>query len=118
MDRFLYSLGIPLVGEHVARVLMDAFHDIDSLAKAKTEYFRQVPGIGPEVSQSVAAFFHERKNIDMLDRLKNVGVEPVSLEPPASRSSTALNGKTVVFTGGISLPRPEAKKLVKRQAVK
>jgi DNA ligase (NAD+) len=112
VDRFLYGLGIPLVGEHVARVLMEAFHDMETLAKAKPSELPAVPGIGPEVSQSVAAFFHEEKNKEMLERLKNAGVAPVSLEPPPGRSTSALSGKTVVFTGGISLPRPEAKKMV------
>ena len=57
VDRFLYSLGIPLVGEHVARVLMEAFGDMENLSGQSGDDLQRVHGIGPEVAQSVAAFF-------------------------------------------------------------
>ncbi len=113
-DRFLYSMGIPLVGEHVARLLTTEFGDIESLSAKTESELQQVHGIGPEVAQSVAAFFRETRNRQMIDRFFEAGVKPVPLERTADRPETPLGGKTVVFTGTISIPRAEAKRAVEQ----
>jgi DNA ligase (NAD+) len=115
VDRFLYSLGIPLVGEHVARVLMEAYRDMENLSKQSMEELQRVHGIGPEVAQSVAAFFHDSHNRDMIQRLLAAGVNPIPLERPSGSQQGPFSGKTVVFTGAISLPRAEAKRVVETQ---
>lgn len=111
-DRFLYSLGLPLVGEHVAKILMTAFPDMATLSEQDATALQQIHGIGPEVAQSVVSFLGEPHNKEMIDRLLSAGVNPEPLEKPSDRVETALTGKTVVFTGTLSLPRSEAKKLV------
>ncbi len=111
VDRFLYSLGIPLVGEHIARLLMEEYGDIEALAVKSPEEMRQIPGIGPEVSQSVSAFCHELKNREMLERLTNAGVIPIPLKIPQRDNAPLLN-KLFVFTGTINIPRDEAKRMV------
>ena len=68
VDRFLYSMGIPLVGEHVARLLMTEFGDLESLSKKTATELQQVHGIGPEVAQSVSVFFREPRNMEMIGR--------------------------------------------------
>ncbi|MCA1960142.1 MAG: NAD-dependent DNA ligase LigA, partial [Desulfomonile sp.] len=110
-DRLLYSLGIPLVGEHVARLLMEEFGDIQTLSKASVADMIMVYGVGPEVAQSVADFFAEPKNVEMVTRLLAAGVAPIPIEKP-SKSTGPLAGKTVVFTGTISMKRDDAKKAV------
>ena len=114
VDRFLYSMGIPLVGEHVARLLMTQFGDLESLSKKTASELQQVHGIGPEVAQSVSAFFREPRNMDMISRFLKAGVNPLPLEGVSGRLETPLSGKTVVFTGTISLPRAEAKTAVEK----
>jgi DNA ligase (NAD+) len=111
-DRFLYSLGIPLVGEHVARVLLEAFGDIETLSRQSVDEMQEVHGIGPEVAQSVAEFFGEPRNIDMLQRIFKAGVRPIPLEMPPAEAETPFTGKTVVFTGSISVARADAKRTV------
>ena len=111
-DRFLFSLGIPLVGEHVARLLVEAFGDIHAVSLKSEQELQQVHGIGPEVAQSVVAFFHEPHNRDMIDRLLAAGVNPIPLKVPAPPPGSAFAGKTLVFTGAPVMPRGEAKKLV------
>ncbi len=111
-DRFLFSLGIPLVGEHVARLLVEAFGDIHALSGKSEQELQQVHGIGPEVAQSVVAFFHEPHNRQMIDRLLAAGVNPIPLKPSPPAPDSAFAGKTVVFTGALIMPRAEAKKLV------
>jgi len=110
-DRLLYSLGIPLVGEHVARLLMQEFGDIEALSKASVTDMIMVYGVGSEVAQSVADFFAEPKNMAMVDRLLAAGVAPSPIEAP-SKGIGPLAGKTVVFTGTISVKRDDAKKAV------
>lgn len=111
-DRFLFSLGIPLVGEHVARLLTEAFGEVKSLARKTPEEMQRVHGIGPEVASSVAAFFRENRNMEVVTGLLGAGVTPASLAAPPAAGESPFLGKTVVFTGTISLARSAAKKMV------
>lgn len=111
-DRFLFSLGIPLVGEHVARLLLTAFGTIQELGRQDVEDLQKVHGIGPEVAESVVAFFRESHNRTMVERLLEAGVNPIPLQAPEAASDSAFAGKTVVFTGALVMPRAEAKQLV------
>ncbi|MBI5568524.1 MAG: NAD-dependent DNA ligase LigA [Desulfomonile tiedjei] len=111
-DRFLYSLGIPLVGEHGARLLLQEFGTIDALAAKSVDELQTIRGIGPEVAQSVVAFFNEERNREMIARLQEAGVNPIPLEPPPARPDTPFSGKTVVLTGTLSISRVEAKTLI------
>lgn len=111
-DRFLFSLGIPLVGEHVARVLLEAFGDIDTLSNRSADELQKVHGIGPEVAQSMAEFFGEPKNVEMIRRILEAGVKPVPLKKTPLEAETPFTGKTVVFTGTILMARADAKKIV------
>ncbi|MEW6136709.1 MAG: NAD-dependent DNA ligase LigA [Thermodesulfobacteriota bacterium] len=113
-DRFLFALGIPLVGEHVARLLMMEFGDVETLASRTADEIQRVHGIGPEVAQSVTAFFAEPHNREILRRLLDANVTPVPLQLPRQEIGTPFTGKTVVFTGTISMPRNEAKKIVEQ----
>ncbi|MGO8882031.1 MAG: NAD-dependent DNA ligase LigA [Desulfomonilaceae bacterium] len=110
-DRFLFSLGIPLVGATVARLLVQSFGDVDSISKKDTSKLSEIPGIGPEVAQSVVKFFSGPKNIEMIQRLLSAGVSP-GADASTPDATTPLTGKTVVFTGSISISRSEAKKMV------
>lgn len=111
-DRFLFSLGIPLVGEHVARILMEEFGDIETLALKDRAELTEIHGVGPEVAQSVVDFFGEPRNMDVVKRLLTAGVKPRPLSKPRGERETPFAGKTVVFTGTISMKRADAKKRV------
>lgn len=111
-DRFLFSLGIPLVGEHVARILVLEFRNIETLAKQSSDDLTCIHGIGPEVAQSLVHFFGEPRNMDVVTRLLQAGVSPVPIEKPGAGAESPFSGKTVVFTGTISMKRADAKKAV------
>ncbi len=111
-DRFLFSLGIPLVGEHVARILMLEFQDIETLAKQDKDDLTAIHGIGPEVAQSLVDFFGEPRNMDVVTRLLKAGVTPIPPEKPKEAPESPFSGKTVVFTGTISMKRSDAKNAV------
>ncbi len=110
LDRFLYALGIRHVGEHVAAVLAEELGDLESVRDASAEWLREIDGIGPEIAGSIAEFFHDGKNMEVLDRLLEAGVEPQPLEGGAGGP---LEGLTIVFTGQLEgYTRSEARRKV------
>ncbi|MBS0271775.1 MAG: NAD-dependent DNA ligase LigA [Proteobacteria bacterium] len=118
LHRFIYALGIPQVGQATAKLLarhyvsygvwkaaMIAAKDPDSEAYAN---LISIDGIGPSVSEDLAAFFDEPHNLKVLDDLlKEVTVLD---EEPLQMGSSPLANKTIVFTGTLQhMTRPEAK---------
>lgn len=110
LDRFLYALGIPLVGSHVARVLAREFGSLEGVRDADRERLERIPEIGGEIAASIESFFAEENNRMTLEKLKQAGLSPRRLE--ASDRSRPLRGKTVVFTGDLQrYSRKEATEL-------
>lgn len=111
LSSLIYALGIRNVGEHLATVLARNFRSIDNLAGQTVEDLTQVHEIGPVVAESIYNFFHNQKNIEVLDQLKKGGV--LFPEEKAGLKETALKGKTFVLTGGLdSMTRDEARKII------
>jgi DNA ligase (NAD+) len=111
LDRFIYALGIPLVGKHMSRVLCRHFPDLDHLQEVDEDKLREIYEIGPEVARSVVAFFSDKNNRDDIQRILDAGVK---LKNPLSKQKKQpLEGLTFVFTGELeSWTRDEAHKLV------
>jgi DNA ligase (NAD+) len=109
LNRLLYGLGIRHVGETAARVIAQAFGDIDRVAEASEEDLDAIDGIGPELARSVRAFFDDAANRKMLADLASVGVRPA---PVAAASGGTLAGKSFVITGTLSLPRNRVKDMI------
>ena len=108
LARFIYALGIRNVGESTARDLARSFDGILELMNADIDRLQHVPDVGPVVANSIAEFFAEPHNRDVVEKLLAAGVQP---ERSAIRRPTAdvLSGKTFVLTGTLpSLSREEA----------
>lgn len=116
LDRFLMGLGIRQVGQHIARVLAKQFGSLTRLMSASEEEFLNVREIGPEISASLASFFNEERNRQVIARLLERGLA-ITVQPlEATTGSQSLTGKTFVFTGGLNgYSRDQAKQLVERQ---
>lgn len=116
LDRFLMGLGIRQVGQHIARVLAKQFGSLPRLMSASEEEFLNVREIGPEISGSLASFFNEERNRQVIARLLERGLA-ITIQPvEATTGSQSLAGKTFVFTGGLNgYSRDQAKQLVERQ---
>ena len=126
LERFIYSLGIRHVGETTARALArgygtwGAFHDAAlAVAKGDEETRAEMDAldqIGDTVIDAIAAYFKEKHNRGIVERL----VEQVRIqdaEKPAS--NTVVAGKTVVFTGSLEkMTREEAKAMAERLGAK
>ncbi len=110
LDRFLYALGIPEVGERGARILARAFSTLERVQSATKEELLDLDEVGEAMADAVLGWFAEPRNREMLARMRRAGVCPTAVEAPAEG---ILAGKTVVFTGRLeTLSRDEAKALV------
>ena len=109
--RLLYGLGIRFVGTQTAQILVDDFGTIDAIAGADETELQRSEGIGPEVARSVALFFKQQPNREMIERLRQAGV--VMSAPKRVKTGGALSGKTFVLTGTLpNLTREAAAELI------
>ena len=97
-DRVLYALGIRYVGETVAKKLAKHYKNIDNLAKADLLDLVTVDEIGERIAQSVMDFFQNTENIDIINKLKAVGIQ-FELNEISTSVSNILEGKTFVVSG-------------------
>ncbi len=112
LARFVYALGIRNVGEATAKELARHFGSLESLMAANEDALQQVPDIGPVVAQSIAQFFGEPHNREVIAQLIAAGVHwNEGAGVPASTS--AISGKIFVLTGTLpTLTRDEAKEKI------
>ncbi|MCP4011107.1 MAG: NAD-dependent DNA ligase LigA [Proteobacteria bacterium] len=118
--RFLYALGIPLVGETTAASLADDFNSLETLENAKLEQLTEIDDIGPLVAQSVVDFFGETENLQVINEMvKNLGIHWPVPEKIAHDRSSFFHGKIVVITGTFTgMTRSELKTLLERAGAK
>jgi len=111
LPRVLTALGIRFVGERTAVFLAEAFGSLDAIAGAGVEELRQAEEVGPKVAESVFEFFRERRNGELIERLRGAGLQ---FEYRSTRSKTGtLEGLTFVLTGTLpELSREEAKQRI------
>ncbi len=111
LARLLSALNIRYVGGQNAALLAAAFGSIDAIAKASEEELSAVQGIGPQIAESVAFFFKQKQNLDVVERLKQHGVDVIA--PKRKAATGPLAGKTFVLTGTLpNLTREEATELI------
>ncbi|HEX3672424.1 MAG TPA: NAD-dependent DNA ligase LigA [Candidatus Cybelea sp.] len=112
LARLLYGLGIRFVGTQTAQILAGDFGSLDAIAEATEDELQRSEGIGPEVAGSVALFFKQKANREMIARLQRAGID-VTAPKRVRAAGGALAGKTFVLTGTLpSLTRDEATELI------
>lgn len=113
LERFIYALGIPNVGQHVARVLAAHFGELEGLMTAGEPELLSIHEVGEEVARAVVDYFSDGRNRAVIDRMRERGLDPVWERSKVART---LEGAKVVFTGTLSkLHRDEAKRLVEER---
>ena len=101
LARFIYSLGIRHVGEHIALVLARRFKVLSALMLATAEDLIATDEIGPQVSESVRAFFDNHENQSNIERmLVNAGVR---LSTEVAEAEELLAALTIVLTGTLEV---------------
>lgn len=119
LDAYIYALGIPNVGVKTARDLAARFGSVEALARADIETLTAIPEIGEIVAEGVIGWFAQQKNVDLLGRLREVGVHPTYEQPDASTKEGLLTGKTVVLTGTLrAMDRKEAQSRIEQMGGK
>jgi len=108
LQRFLFALGIRDVGEATAAALAGHFGSLEALMEANREQIEEVPDVGPVIAEHVHAFFQERHNRDVIDKLRKSGVAWPDVVRAAGEH-LPLAGKTFVLTGTLAgMGRAEA----------
>ena len=118
LPRFLFGLGIRLVGESTAKDLARHFGGLDAIMNATEAQLLPVPDVGPIVAASIARFFQQPHNREVVEQLRAAGVTWDEGAPQAVATST-LAGKTFVLTGTLpSLSREAAKEMIEAKGGK
>jgi len=113
LSRLIYALGIRYVGEHVARILAGRFKQIRMLMEATEEQLKDVHEIGPQVACSIVTFFNQHKNILIIEKLLQAGVQHL-VEKDIHEKQKIFDGKTFVFTGSLeNMTRNSAREKVR-----
>jgi DNA ligase (NAD+) len=110
--RVIYALGIPYVGERKAQVLADHFGSMDELMNAGFEQLQSIEEIGPKIAASIEAFWREKTNRDLVNRLRHAGLR---MSQPKKRATVpqTLAGKVFVLTGTLeNYSREQAAELI------
>jgi DNA ligase (NAD+) len=112
LARFVYALGIRHVGEATAKDLARNFGSLEALMAADEEELAGAPDVGPVVAESIAGFFAEKHNRDVIASLRTAGVRWRDT-PPERVPAGKLAGLTLVLTGALpTLAREDAKAMV------
>ena len=118
-ERVLYGLGIRYVGETVAKRLASAFLNMEQLSKASLEELTAVDEIGERIAQSVIRYFADEKNQQLVNRLKEYGLQMAIAEDKLANRSEKLKGLTIVISGTFSKhSRDEYKAMIEQHGGK
>jgi len=116
LPRFIFALGIRRIGENNAKLLArhytsyanwrDGMLAATEIGSEARQELGSISGIGPTIATDLAAFFSEQHNLETLNALTTF---LTITDAETATSASALAGKTIVFTGTLSMARPEAK---------
>lgn len=112
LDRFLFGLGIPEVGDRAAEILAEAHGSIDRILDTTEEELTSLPDIGPKTAAGIVEFFRNDANREAIAALRDAGLRIAAPETGSGHGSLA--GSRFVFTGTLSaMTRREAAARVK-----
>lgn len=112
-SKFLYALGIPQVGEHIAQLLVKQYETLDAVKKASQQEIEGIAGIGPEIARQIVGFFDTEANVEMIKVMQEKGLTLTNEFAELERQP--LEGMTFVFTGKLETwTRDEVQTLVEK----
>ncbi|MDY5204582.1 MAG: NAD-dependent DNA ligase LigA [Sodaliphilus sp.] len=98
-ERVLFAIGIPYVGETTAKVLARNVHTIDRLMAMNAEELASIPEIGPKIAESIVGYFAAEGNREIIERLREAGVQLRLSEAELANRTDKLAGKKIVISG-------------------
>ncbi|WP_294882820.1 NAD-dependent DNA ligase LigA [uncultured Gilliamella sp.] len=121
LNRFIFALGIPNVGEVTAENLVNQLGNLTAIENASLEQLQSVNDIGAVIAESIIDFFQEPHNRTVIDQLisEEIGIHWPDVEIQLLTTDSPFSDKTVVLTGTLSiLTRDEAKAKLKQLGAK
>jgi len=116
--KVLFALGVRYVGETVAKTLVKHFKTLDLLMSATVEELIEVDEIGERIAESVVSYFSETKNIELIARLKEIGLQFEIGEEELIGTSSLLEGLIFVISGTFNMSRNDLKKAIEKNGGK
>ena len=112
LSKLVFALGIRHIGQKAAKLLSNKFGDIDSIVNATAEEIVSIEGFGEIMAKSVVDFFSHKESTELIERLKEYGVNTVSKREV---KANIFEGKTFVLTGTLpTLTRNEASEIIEQ----
>ena len=113
LSQFIFALGLDNVGTVTARDLASRFGSVENLSQATAEQLTAINGVGEVVADGIVQFFHEAQNMEIVARLKEIGINPTYQNKVSTGS---FSGKKVVLTGSLTnYTRGQASKLIEER---
>ena len=119
VERLLFGLGIKEVGAKMAKTLSRIYGNLDNLAAATEEDLLEIPDVGPVVARSITNWFASEYNRDLINQLKELGLNFEFKGSTSKAANSYFSGKTVVLTGTLdSMGRKEATEILENLGAK
>ena len=119
VEKLLFGLGIKEVGAKMAKTLSRIFGNLDALASATEEDLLEIPDVGPVVAHSIVTWFASEHNKELIEQLRQEGLNFNFLGSTSKAANSYFSGKTVVLTGTLdSMGRKEATDILENLGAK
>lgn len=117
--RVLFALGIKYVGETTAKLIAKAMGNIDNIISASVEELTDIEEVGSKIAISIKEFFSDERNISIINKLKEYGLQFEQEKQSEESDSQILSGKSIVVSGVFtSMSRDEIKQLIENHGGK
>ncbi|MBO5618954.1 MAG: NAD-dependent DNA ligase LigA [Paludibacteraceae bacterium] len=117
--RVLFALGIRMVGETTAKKIARVYNTIDSLQWATAEQLCAIEDVGPQIAENIVAFFNDMSNLEILERLRQAGLQMEGESYQPSAASHRLDGMSIVISGTFAQhSRDEYKEMIEQNGGK
>lgn len=112
LEKLIFGLGIPNVGEKTAKILAQNYKTLDNLMSTDITSLTSIKDIGEIIAKCVVEFFSKDENIQEINNLKELGLNTKYLGKEIKKNEN-FSGKTFVLTGTLQIyTRDEAKQLI------
>lgn len=119
LEKLLFGLGIKEVGEKMAKILAKKYKTLEAFFEVSEEDLLEIPDVGPILASSVYSYFHDENNVEMINKLKELGLNFNYLGVTEVNLDSPFSNKTIVLTGTLSkYGRKEATEILENLGAK
>ena len=113
LEKLIFGLGIRNVGAKTAKILAINYKTLDNLMHAKEEELTSINDIGSIIASSIRSYFSNEENIEIINKLKEIGVNTAYINNSNYEESEEFKGKTFVLTGTlVNITRDKASEII------